>query len=92
MPTFVTAHTFRGTRVSYGWCLLIQGYFCEVKNYAEKTELSKCSLYPERELGVTMHISEIKKSFNLKKKTPYIALYFTFFRIIVAFLSLKLRG
>ena len=32
-PTFVTAHTFcasRDTRVSYGRCLLIQGYFCVV--------------------------------------------------------------
>ena len=31
--TFVTAHTFcasRDTRVSYGWCLRIQGYFCAV--------------------------------------------------------------
>ena len=30
-PLFVTAHTFcatRDTRVSYGWCLPIQGYFC----------------------------------------------------------------
>ena len=29
VPTFVTAHTFcgsRDTQVSYGWCLLIQGY------------------------------------------------------------------
>ena len=33
VPTFVTAHTFlasRDTRVSYGWYLLIQGYFCAV--------------------------------------------------------------
>ena len=33
VPTFVTVHTFcasRDTRVSYGWCLLIQGYFCAV--------------------------------------------------------------
>ena len=33
VPTFVTAHTFcasRVTRVSYGLCLLIQGYFCMV--------------------------------------------------------------
>ena len=31
VPTFVTAHTFcasRDTWVSYGWCPLIQGYFC----------------------------------------------------------------
>ena len=31
VPTFVTVHTFcasRDTRVSYRWCLLIQGYFC----------------------------------------------------------------
>ena len=33
VPTIVTAHTFcasRDTRVSYGWWLLIQGYFCAV--------------------------------------------------------------
>ena len=31
VSTFITAHTFcasRDTRVSYGWYLLIQGYFC----------------------------------------------------------------
>ena len=36
---FVTAHMFCASRdalVSYGWCLLIQGYFC-----AEKAELGK---------------------------------------------------
>ena len=30
VPTFVATHTFcasRDTRVSYGWCLLTQGYF-----------------------------------------------------------------
>ena len=33
VATFVTAHTFcasQDTRVSYGWCLLIQGYFYAV--------------------------------------------------------------
>ena len=33
VPTFVTARTFcasRDTQVSYGWCLVIQGYFCAV--------------------------------------------------------------
>ena len=33
VPTFVTARTFcasRDTRVSLGWCLLIQEYFCAV--------------------------------------------------------------
>ena len=33
VPTIVTAHTFcasRDTRVSYGWCPLIQEYFCAV--------------------------------------------------------------
>ena len=33
VPTIVTVHTFctsRDTRVSYGWCLLIQEYFCAV--------------------------------------------------------------
>ena len=43
VPTTVIAHTFcasRDTRISYGWCLLIQGYFCAGQNYAEKAELS----------------------------------------------------
>ena len=33
VPTFVSAHTFcasRDTRVSFGWCLPIQRYFCAV--------------------------------------------------------------
>ena len=32
-----------------------------VQNYAEKAELSKCSWYPKRKLGVTTHFSEIIK-------------------------------
>ena len=33
VPTIVTAHTFcasRDARVSYGWCILSQEYFCAV--------------------------------------------------------------
>ena len=91
VPTFVTAHTFcasRDTRVSYGWWLLIQGYFCAVENYAEKAELTKCSWYSKRELGVTMHFSEIIK-LQFRKKTPYIALYFTPSLNYCCLLSLK---
>ena len=54
------AHTFcasHDTEVSCWWCLLIQGYFCAVKNYAEKAELSKCSWYRKRKLGVATHFS-----------------------------------
>ena len=43
VPTFVTAHTFcasRDTRVSYGWCLLIQGYFFAVKTMRTKQNLA----------------------------------------------------
>ena len=64
MPTIVIAHTFcasRDTRISYRRCLLIRGYFCAVQKYAEKAELSKCSWYPKRKLGVTTHFSEIIK-------------------------------
>ena len=73
VPTFVTAHTCmfcasRGTQVSYGRCLPIPGYFCVVQNYVEKAELSKCSWYPKRKLGVTMHFSEIIKLQFAKKK------------------------
>ena len=43
VPTIVIAHTFcasRDTRISYCQCLLIQGYFCAVQNYAERAELT----------------------------------------------------
>ena len=43
----------------YVWCLLTQGYFSAVQNYVETVELGKCSWYPKRKLGVTMHFSEI---------------------------------
>ena len=81
MPTIVIAHTLcpsRDTRISYRQCLLIQGYFCALQNYAEKAEFSKCSWYPKRKLGVTTHFSEIIK-LEFWKRTPYIALYFKAF-------------
>ena len=72
VPTFVTVHTFfasRDTRVSYGWCLLIQRYFCAVLNYAEKAELNKCSCYATRKL----HFSElIKLQFERKRIFRYL--------------------
>jgi len=58
VPTIVIAHTFCAspdTRISYRQCLLIQGYFCAVKNYPEKVDLGKYSWYPGGKLGVTMH-------------------------------------
>ena len=36
-------------------------FFCAAQSYAEKAELSKCSWYPKRKLGVTTHFSEIIK-------------------------------
>ena len=44
---------------AYNTGIRIQGYLCAVQNYAEKAELSKCSWYPKRKLGVTMHFSKI---------------------------------
>ena len=90
MPTFVTAHTFcalRDTWVSYGWCLLIQGFFALFKTIQRKQDLanlvprsqSSVREYPKRKLGVAMHFSEIIKVQFEKQKTPYIALYFTAF-------------
>ena len=64
MPTIVIAHTFCAsgdTQISYRRCVLIQGFFCGVQNYAEKAELSKFSWYPKRKLGVTMHFPEITR-------------------------------
>ena len=38
--------------------------------YAKKTELSKCSWYSKREVGVTMHFSEIiKHQFGIERHT-----------------------
>ena len=43
VPTFVTAHTFcasRDTRVSFGLCLLIKGYFARFKTMRRKQNLA----------------------------------------------------
>ena len=64
VPIIVIAHKFcasRDTRISYRRCLLIQKYFCAAQKYSDKAELSKCSWYPKRKLGVTTHFSEIIK-------------------------------
>ena len=75
---------------SYGWYLLIQGYFCAVLNYAEKAELSKCFWYSKRKLGVTMHFFFYRKqSFNLKEAS-YIALRFTVFTNCCLIVSKKM--
>ena len=50
VPTIVTAHTFctfRDTRVSYGWCLLIKGYFCAVKTMRRKQNLASALGIPK---------------------------------------------
>ena len=44
VSAFVTTHTFcasRDTRVSYGWCLLIQGYFARFKPRTRKQNLAR---------------------------------------------------
>ena len=43
VPTFVTAQMFcasRDTRISYGWCLVIQGYFARFKTIRRKQKLA----------------------------------------------------
>ena len=43
VPAIVIAHTFcasRDSRISYGWCLLIQGYFCAVQTMRRKQNLA----------------------------------------------------
>ena len=82
VPTIVIAYMFcssRDTRISYRRCLLIQGCFCAVQNYAEKAELTKCSWCPKRKLGVTTHFSEIiKLQFSKERRTlPRILKIFT---------------
>ena len=53
----------------------MQGYFFSRFKTAEKAELGKCSWYPKRKFGVTMHFSEILK-LQFDKNMPCIALYF----------------
>ena len=82
---FVIAHTFcasRDTGISYRRCLLIQGYFCVVQNYAEKVELRKCSWYPKRKLGVTTHFSEIIKLESGKERHTLLCILKLFTNIV----------
>ena len=85
MPTIVTAHTLcasRDTRVSYGWCPLIQGCFARFKTILRKQNLASAFGIQKENWGggggVTIYFLEtIKLQFG--KKTPYIGLYFTAF-------------
>ena len=95
MPTIVIAHTFcasRDTRISYRQCLLIQGYFWAVHNYAEKAELSKCSWYPKRKLGVTTHFSEIITLEFGKERHTLLCILKLFTNILVINYLRKMRG
>ena len=95
VPTIVIAHTFcasRDTPISYGWCLSIQGYFCPVQNYAEKAELCKCSWYPKRKLGVTMHVSEIIKLQFGKLNAIHCFVFQSFLQILLINYLRKMRG
>ena len=72
VPTIVIVHPFclsQDTRISYGWCLLIQGYFCAVQNYAEKAELSiKVILVSKKKIGGNhAFLRDNSKGFNLEK-------------------------
>ena len=85
VPTIVIAHTFCATldtQIFYRWCVLTQGYFCAVQNYADKAELSKCSWYPKRKLGVTMHFSEIIKLEFEKERPTFLCILKIFTNIV----------
>ena len=77
VPTFVTVHTFwasRDTRVSYGRCILIQGYFCEVRR---KQNLAIALGIQKENWG--NHAFFRDNLCSVWEKVPYIALYFTVF-------------
>ena len=85
VPTIVIEHTFcasRDTWISYRRCLLIQEYFCAVQNYSDKAKLSKCSWYPKRKLGVTMHFSEIIKLQFAKERHTLLCILKLFINIV----------
>ena len=73
----------REGRVSYQRCLLKQRYFCAVYKYAGKVDLGKGCWNPKRNLGVTVHFSEIiKVQYGIKFHT--LSCILALFRIIVA--------
>jgi len=82
VPSFVTVHKsvlrISDIRVSQGICPLIQQYFCSVKDYVEKADLSKGYQSPKRNLGVTTHFPQII-ALKFGKKLPYILCILTLF-------------
>ena len=74
VPTIVITHTFclsRDTWISYGWCLLIQGYFCGFKAMRQKqTSASTLGIQKPRkntfELGTVLKmVKEQEKKSNM---------------------------
>ena len=81
VPTFVTAHTFcasQDTRISYGWCLLIKGYFGGVLKICGESRTLQVLLVSKKKIGRS-HVFFRDNKTSIWKKMPYIALYFTAF-------------
>ena len=68
--------------------LINTGLFCGVQNYAEKAELSKCSWYPKRKLGVTTHFSEIIKLQFGKDRHPMLCILKLFTKIAITLVKI----
>ena len=54
VPTIVTAHMFcasQDIRVSYGWCPLIQGYFCAGLKLYGKSRTYQMLLVSQKKIG-----------------------------------------
>ena len=82
VPTVVALHTFCASRDAQIFLLVVPTntaiFLRNLKNYAEKTEFSKCSWYPKRKLGVTIHFSETISVFKISRRPSHVAATFLF--------------
>ena len=81
VPTIVTAHTFCAsgdTRVSYEWCLLLQGYFFACFKTMRRKQNLASDFGIQKEIGGN-HVFFRDNKASIWKKAPYIALYFAAF-------------
>ena len=86
VPTFVTAHTFcssRDTWVSYGWCLLIQGYFAWLKTMRRKQNLAS-ALGFQKKIWCNHAFFRDNRASIWKRNAIHSFGVLLFFRIIVA--------
>ena len=94
-PTFVTAHTFcvsRDTRISYGWCLLIQGLFLRGLKLCGESRTLQVRLVSKKKIRSNHAFFRDNKASIWKKNAIHCFVFYCFFELLLLNFLWKMSG